>query len=849
MNIFKRKIRSEHTDHTKKIIDPIELFKSLVHQEGYDYLRDIQNEFLQTWHQKRDLKDIVGILNTGAGKTLVGQLMLLSKLHEEDGPVVYLCPDNQLVEQAVSQAKIHNIPVVTITQDRSRRAEFPLEFKNNQAILITTFERMFNGLSIFGVEGFGSRPIQEIGSLVIDDAHSCIKKARKQCTIQIDNNSQAYQKIFDLFEDALKEQGPGALTAIKSGERSVTRLIPYWKWQQQIDSVSAILEELYSDDSSEVRYSWGLIADELLNSQCFISGRKIEITPLQLPVHKIPSFFQAKHRFILSATFNNDTELIKELGIEKNAVEHPIEVQNQGDTGERLIIAPKRHFPDLNDDFMRSEIFNYSRDNNVVVIVPDSAKAEEWKKYNPIIVNKNNILQATEQLKQTKGNLMVFLNRYDGIDLAGDACRILVLDGLPRSQSVREQYMTMVREGSPFVNAQIAQTIEQGLGRAVRSGSDYCSIFILDSQLLNFLGIDKNREFFTSSTKKQIDFGLELFDEESLESIDSTMEEIRSAVDACLKRDSEWRQFHKEMMLQAINESESKSETDLLEIAETERQALEAYKKRNYIEASSMMSRMISEYSGRLNDNDKAWYMQIGAHILNEVDQTKAADMQVKAKELSSRALIPQVNTYSKKTKTKGNQAEILYRWKNAYSNSNDIKIAIDDLIDNLIYSPNLDHNKFEDNVHKLGEFLGFASQRPEYDYGDGPDNLWRFENGDNIIIEAKNNGTNEKVSREHIAQLLHSIQWHKDKYGELNFTPIILHKSSISFENSHPPENTKVMDQESLNRFKQALNNLATSFSQKKPESWTVEEIRQLLSENKLNHENILGAYTRRLR
>ncbi|WP_213534471.1 hypothetical protein [Paenibacillus sp. J45TS6] len=39
------------------------------------------------------------------------------------GPVVYLCPDKQLVEQAIEQAAIHNIPVVTINQEPSQAAE------------------------------------------------------------------------------------------------------------------------------------------------------------------------------------------------------------------------------------------------------------------------------------------------------------------------------------------------------------------------------------------------------------------------------------------------------------------------------------------------------------------------------------------------------------------------------------------------------------------------------------------------------------------------------------------------------------------------------------------------------
>ena len=114
------------------------------------------------WNVQRSQKDVVGILNTGAGKTLIGQLMLLSKMNEGVGPVVYLCPDRQLVMQAVEQAAIHNIPVVTISHEPGQTAEFPTEFLNGKAILITTFERMINGRSIFGVEGYGIAPFKEL---------------------------------------------------------------------------------------------------------------------------------------------------------------------------------------------------------------------------------------------------------------------------------------------------------------------------------------------------------------------------------------------------------------------------------------------------------------------------------------------------------------------------------------------------------------------------------------------------------------------------------------------------------------------------------------------------------------
>ncbi|MFH0345882.1 DEAD/DEAH box helicase [Bacillus vallismortis] len=849
MSLFKSRIRGGKIDGPQKSTDPTEIFKTLIHKEGYDYLRDIQKDFLKLWNSKRSQKDIVGILNTGAGKTLIGQLMLLSKMNEGVGPVVYLCPDRQLVMQAVEQAAIHNIPVVTISQETGQAAELPIEFLNGKAILITTFERMINGRSIFGVEGYGNRPIQKIGALVVDDAHSCIKKARQQSTIIIKNDHPAYSKLWNLFEHSIRQQGEGAFTAIKSGELTVSRVVPYWVWKQQKQSVFNVLQSLYENNDESVRFTWGIIGDELSKCQCYISGSQIEITPPYIPVQRIPSFFNAQHRFVLSATFNNSTDLITELGIDKNSVEDPLKVENQGDAGERLIIAPKRYFPDLTDETMRPIIAKYAENHNVIIIVPNIGKVKAWKKYNPTIVDKDNILEATQTLRKSQGNLMIFLNRYDGVDLAGDSCRILVLDGKPSSYTAREQYNSIVREGSPFINAQTAQTIEQGLGRAVRSGSDHCAVFILDNSLLNFIGIEENREFFNSTTRSQIDFGLELFGDNKPSTREEALTEIYEAVKACLTGDPDWRQFHKDMILNAASDEKS-STSHLFEIAELERNGLMNYRDDFYEDACVVIRNIVNEYESSMSNVDKAYYLQLGATILDSIDPVGAVDMQVRAKKYSSKVLKPQTHTYSKLTKVKGRQVDIILNWLKQYSTGTDVIIAIESLYADLIYSPDVDSFAFEKSVQQIGEFLGFASQMPEEDESDGPDNLWRMENGVNLIIEAKNNRTSESISRSDIEQLLHSIQWHNDKYGtEQEFIPIMLHRGKKSFYNAHPADGSRVMHEELLKQFKNSLLDLAKALSKKSPQLWTNTEIQSLLSANNLLYSQIVNEYTVQLR
>jgi len=822
------------------LIDPTEIFKSLVHQEGYEYLRDIQKEFLDKWMERRTERDIVGKLNTGAGKTLIGLLMLQSKLNEGVSPVVYTCPDRQLVQQVLEQANLHSINVVTVSDNRDG-ADLPVEFLNGEAILITTFERLFNGKSIFGVEGYGNRPPVSIGALLVDDAHSCIRKARQQCSIYVNRNHDLYKKILEFFEDELKLQGAGAFASLKTGEASVIKLVPYWAWHQKYDHVYNLLQKLLEEDDPAVKFAWGLIGDDIKNSECYISGTGLEITPLQLPIEKIPSFNNAQHRYFLSATFYNDTDLLKEFGVARGAIDNPIEVQEYGDVGERLIVAPKRYHPELVDDVIRPIIAQYANEHNVVVIVPNSERANRWTQYKAEIVDKNNIDIATRKLKSFVGNLMVFVGRYDGVDLPGDSCRILVLDGKPTAQTLREKYYGMVRSGSVFLDAQTAQIIEQGLGRAVRSGSDYCSVFILGESLVDFISIKNNRHYFGGATRAQIDFGVEV---DRLSSDKDALAEIREAVNALLTRDPKWRKFHKDMILEAV--SDRHKDAILMDLVDAERTAVQKFRGGDAAGGATLLLEFVEKNKERLSEADLAWYIQLSARMLDLVNPTRASDLQVKAKAISSRALNPRTTYYSKLTKTRSLQVVNLQSWLRKYTTGTDVINGVELLISDLYYSPELDHNKFEDALYRIGEFLGFASQRPENDMGDGPDNLWRTIDHTNWIIECKSRSTAEKVSRSDVEQLLHSISWHETVYGlDQPYVPIIMHPSRLLMEDAHPKSGTRIVSKQNLEKLRGVLRNLGQTLGSKSPTSWEERELEEVLAKLGLKHDMFLDRYT----
>ncbi len=846
MGIFD-KIETSNMEGKDKKVNPIEIFDSLNHQIGYEYLREVQATFLKEWWEKRSNKDTVGIMDTGSGKTLIGLLMLFSKMNAGVGPSVYLCPDKQLVNQVVKQAELYGIPVCVISDaPLGARQEIPLEFINSESILVTTFEKVFNGLSIFGVRGVGSREIQEIGALLIDDAHSSIKKARKQATFVIPCENSMYDEIFELFKNDIEKQGYGAFQSIIKGEKSVSRLVPYWSYKMKLEELKTILSNGRDKDNFDIFIPFNLISDYLDKADCFISSETIEISPVKIPLDKIPAYYEAKHKFIMSATFNNVSDLVTELGIDGNAILKPIIVHNESSIGERLIISPQRYSENITDEDIKTLLKEYSQHNNVVVLVSNVIKAKEWEKCGAIIGDKRTINSVMDRLRESVGNLVVLLNRYDGIDLLGDMCHLLVIDGLPKGASVRDNTIAQMRSGSPYTKKMISQTIEQGFGRAVRSGSDYCVTLLLDTTLLNFVSNNGNRQFFSKVARAQLDMGIELSSDFMKEQKNKkeAIKEIKDTINLVLTRNKKWVDYYKNKLKAAMKNYSDENEFSVLELAEKEYRALSEYENNRFESAVKLLRSEFIDNSD-VSEADQGWYLQLGAHILNSYNESSANDMQIKAKEKNTNLLIPATPLFTKRTRTTSEQVTKVKTWITMYNNATDLKIAVDSILAKLVYSSLNNSNVFESAISQIGEFLGYDSSRPEKEYNDGPDNLWTTKNF-SFVIECKSEAINEKFSRANAEQLLHSETWYQDSFvSGPDVYCIAFHKSNVLFNNAHVRDCCYSVNSAMLDKFKNKITHFVNSLSIKNPSDWTNTEITHLMQENYLLDKQFIQNFT----
>jgi replicative superfamily II helicase len=188
-------------------IDPIELFQKLkVTDQGVNDLWLAQGDALRAWHEVRDFSDVGIVLNTGAGKTLVGLLAAQSLVNETKGKIVYACSSIQLVEQTAEKARGYGLDVTTYI-----RGNYSSEaFARCVGPCITTYQALFNGMSVFARE--------ELSAVIFDDAHAADHLLRDHFSLRIAKSSFSalYEATFALFSEYFKNIG-------KSGSFEETR--------------------------------------------------------------------------------------------------------------------------------------------------------------------------------------------------------------------------------------------------------------------------------------------------------------------------------------------------------------------------------------------------------------------------------------------------------------------------------------------------------------------------------------------------------------------------------------------------------------------------------------------------
>jgi len=803
------------------ILSPRDIFSALPSKEKrYQYPRDVQAQVWTQWFEKKDENSLIIKMNTGCGKTVVGLMILKSSINEGISPAVYLVPNNFLVQQVINEA---NSLGIKVTEDI-----YSSDFMSGKEILVCNVHKLINGKSLFGV---GEQKIS-IGTVLVDDAHACLESVEQQFTIDIPKSSNIYNILLNIFLPSIKEQSDVKALELQNSQPNTIAYVPFWAWKNNLDKVNKTLYENSSEKCLE--FSYPLLKEHLKFCRCVISDERIEITPHSIPIDRIMSLEHAKRKVFMTATLVDDSILSSHFDVDENNLINAITPSTAGDIGERLILSPQELNPLISDDEMKDYLKQLSMSYNVVVITPSFPRAKYWEDKADLILNKDNIWNEINNLKTNHVGLVILVNRYDGIDLPEDACRVLVIDGLPDSRRLIDQVTETHLVGCEKSINQKIQKIEQGMGRGIRSNDDFCIVLLMGKKLLQYTCSSETLNKFSQATKEQ--FLLSQKISEKLK--DESLVNISQVIKQVLGRDGDWISLSKSV-LSALTYKETTPDKYII----AQRKAFNFACLNQYNYAIEELNNIANS----LAEKDKILYgfiLQTLSEYINYINEVEAQTVLLKAITNNKYLLKPKDGISYQKIKVVDEQANQLQKnlLEKYGAHKNQLIIDIDALLEDLHFVPET-ANKFEEAIKNVGFYLGFSAQRPENDYGRGPDNLWVSGTNNYFVIECKNGVTNETINKHDVNQLNGSFAWFQKEYSAISTcSPILIHLGNICEHGATPLPNCKVMDKVKLdlfkNNFRECLINISKNLN-------NLNEIKKLLTSYKLRDVDIISNYT----
>lgn len=758
-----------------KVVEPEEIFRRLPKPPGINDLYQSQAEVLRAWYERRNERDLVIKLHTGGGKTLVGLLMAQSTLNEKGEPVVYLTPTVQLMNQALAKAKEYGLPAVPYAKGRE---PLPVAFVNGQAVLVATYNALFNGISKFGVAGTNDIPLA-VGAIILDDAHASFSVIRKQFTLTVDaQEKDLFGQLATMFRGAFQQvERVGTFDDVISGAEHGVLEVPYWAWVEKKDAVREILK----NRGEEYRYVWPFLRDRLGLCHAFVSGSGFTITPIVPPVDAIPTFGQAPRRIYMSATIADDSSIVRTFDADAQAVEHPLVSKSLAGVSERMILVPEL-MPFKFDviDFMK-KVGGWvaQKKKGVVILVPSGSAARVWEDCAALPGSSGEVDAAVARLQAgTSHGPIILANRYDGIDLPGDACRLLIMSGLPKGTSDYELFRAAVLMGGRSIASSLAQRIEQGIGRGARGAGDYCIVILLGHDLVGWIAKEANFRFLTASTRAQLEMGTEV------SKAVTDLKDVGQTIMKCLNRDKDWMEYHAGQLADLV-EHEAPT-TDRIREASIERKAVSLFADGHPDKA---ISRIIEFLDGptTLDDQTRGWFEQLAARFAHMWgNQELAHRLQTSAYSRNRNLHRPLVAPPYQPISEPGEQSQAMATQLAGYRVRRGFLREFEETVSFLV--PDASSNQFEQALADLGRMLGFSTQRPENTGEPGSDVLWLLPGKVGIIIEAKSRKKEKNaLTKQNHGQLLVSELWFTSAYPDYRPIRVSVHPSIAATRASVP--------------------------------------------------------------
>lgn len=742
---------------------PRSLFRDLDRDKDVPFLWGHQDRVLEGYEEKHtDSEDIALELPTGTGKSLIGLLIGEWRRRARQERVLYLCPTRQLAHQVGLQAEKYGIAATVCLQpDYGGLADW----QRGERIAIGTYASLFNYNPKFTAPQ----------TLILDDAHAAETYVADHWTVKIDRFEMqgAYRQLTDLLEPMLD---PAIVAAMNedtdSPDRRAVDVVPLPRWWGERAVIRDVVARGVED--TDEWYAWHHHVESGLSAcNIIVSWRAIVIRPLVPATAYQEEFASANQRLYMSATLGAGGELERIFGVRQIERLPVPEDSRDHSTGRRLFLMPTASLgQDEVDSLVARAIKKAGR---ALVLAPTSDGVEQRKAGLALTgiptLSASDVEASLDPFITSEHAALVLANRYDGIDLPGDDCRLVVLDGLPVAVDYLERFLYQRLAATGLLNARMRTRLTQGVGRATRGEGDWCAVIIGSREAYDFCARADVRKLLHPDLQGELEFGL-------AQSGERTDEEILGLLDIMLAHDDEWRDADAQVreLRDAATVEADPAAHSLDESVSFEIDFTYAMWEGEYLRALQKAGEAADELGGKDVAAYRAWWLYQGGVAAWLADETFGADgMKAAAREHFTRAAAAgrSVHWFAElaygelggealgegEGEVSAGDLEAAERLQHHLATigffGGSLRQRADSIMEDL---KKTDSNSWESGLERLGKFLGFDSSRP--DGNAAPDSVWLVSSDCAFVWEAKSEEGDGEIGTRTAQQAAGHITW-----------------------------------------------------------------------------------------
>lgn len=481
---------------------PGELYRDLPRRPGaVPGLWAHQSEMLKTFTSKADQPDVALELPTGTGKTLTGLLVAEWTRRKRRSRVIYACPTQQLARQVVAAAYREGVDTALLV---GRHADWPVAahaaYEAADAIAVTTYSSIFN-----------SNPhLAEADLILFDDAHAGEQYVGEAYSVELNRWKAPTEYLATLdtiapaldgvFLERLRDPNPDP------GIGNDVRMVAPLRQPGMVRKLDGVLGSFSAPHS----YRYAMIRAGLASCLVYVAYSGILIRPYVPPTHQNQLLSGARQRVYLSATLGEGGELERAFGRAGILRLQQPDESTAPRYGRRFFVFPE--FVENTDtaDLSRALVATAGK---ALILAPRtetamrdaSALAQSgWP-----VWGIDQVSESMTPFAELDHGVCGLAARYDGLDLPGDACRLVGLDGVPDQDNLQERFLQSRARAGAALAARVRTRIIQGAGRCTRGPGDIAVVLILGSDLSRYLTRPEVVAALDSELQAEIRFGRE----------------------------------------------------------------------------------------------------------------------------------------------------------------------------------------------------------------------------------------------------------------------------------------------------------------------------------------------------